>query len=322
MAPRSLHALDARSSKSREEFQMSAKSPAEAVVQAIIAAESHIRLEYSGDWDATLETVHEHACYALAQPGHSAVLSGHRAVSDHYRGLDGIVTPQASRIVAQVATDWYMFFENFPTRIDEASGEWRTVHTATLAPVVPPLIQGEMLWEREPGPLDPDPQASVRSVRIHERFLDAVRDGDAAALSSLIAPDAFWAERDYLSEAAEPGVLNLKDGAAAADYCRRWRAAFAPERVSILNRVATSWYVFAEELWVVAPGGAGGQRRQFRKATIYPISAAGTIRGAIGWGTELSPAEGAAADESVGRAFWERLVPGHGPDPLLRGRAR
>jgi hypothetical protein len=301
---------------------MSERSTVDAVIETIAATERHMLHEYSGDWDATLETVHPDARYALAQPGFSKVVSGHAGVAAHYHSMEGVVIPHASRLVAQIATDWYMFFENFPTRIDVASGEWRIAHTATLAPVAPPLIKGEMLWEREPDTGDADPQAPVRSLLLHERLIDAMREGDSAALSAMIDRDAIWAERDYLSDVPEQTILDLSGAAAAVDYCRHWHAAYAPERVSILNRIATAWYVFAEELWTVAPAGAGGQRRQFRKATIYAITPAGMIKGAIGWGTDLSPADGAAADASFGAAFWERPAGDHAPDPLLRGRAR
>jgi hypothetical protein len=301
---------------------MSESSTVEAVIQSIAATERHIRHEYSGDWDATLETVHPEARYALAQPGFSKVIGGHAGVATHYRGMEEYAIPHASRLVAQIATDWYMFFENFPTRIHTASGEWRIAHTATLAPVTGRHIKGEMLWEREPdaGPAEPD--AAVRSLRTHERLLDALREGDAGTLLELIDPEALWAERDYLSPLPDQPILDLNGAAAAVDYCRRWQAANAPERVSILNRIATDWYVFAEELWIVAPETPGGPRRQFRKALIYPITPEGKIKAAMGWGTDPIPAEGAAADASFGAAFWERPPGEHTPDPLLRGRAR
>jgi hypothetical protein len=301
---------------------MSAKSTVGAVIETIAATENHMRHEYSGDWDATLETVHPEGRYAIAQPGFSKVISGHAGVAAHYHSMEGVVVPHASRLVAQIATDWYMFFENFPTRVHVDSGEWRISHTATLAPTAPPLIKGEMLWERDPDAGDAAPDASVQSLLIHERFLDALRDGDGGALSAIIDRDAIWAERDYLSDSPEQPMLDLRGAAAAVDYCLAWRAGYAPERVSILNRIATSWYVFAEELWIVAPSEAGGPRRQLRKATIYPVTPAGTLKGAIGWGSDLCLAVEAAVDASFGAAFWEGQVVDHTPDPLLRGRAR
>jgi hypothetical protein len=300
---------------------MSADPTADAVIETIAATERHMRNEYLADWDATLATVHPEARYALALPGFSKVVNGHPGVAAHYHAMESVAIPQASRIVAQVATDWYMFFENFPTRIDVASGEYRLRHTATLAPVAPPLLVGEMLWERAPESPPAEPDAAVRTLRLHERYLDALREGDGATLSALIDPDALWAERDYVSEAPAQPILDLHGQAAAVDHCRRWQAACAPERVSILNRLATSWYVFAEELWIVAPAVGGGPRRQFRKAVIYPVTPEGRIRGAIGWGTDLSPAEGLAAASSFGAGFWERQAEPT-PDPLLRGRAR
>ena len=301
---------------------MSGKSMVDAVIGTIAAAESHMRHEYSGDWDATLATVHPEARYALAQPGFSAVISGRAGVETHYRGLDGWVIPHASRLVTQIATDWYMFMENLPTRVFVGSGEWRIAHTVTLIPAAAPLIKGEMLWEREPDAGPETPEASLRSLELHERFLDAVRDGDDEALAALIDPDAMWAERDYLSDLPDQPMLDLRGAASALDYCRAWRAAYAPERVSILNRIATSWYVFAEELWIVGPASPGGSRRQLRKAAIYPVTSAGRIKGSIGWGADLSAAAQAAANASFGAAFWEGAVVDHTPDPRLRGRSR
>jgi hypothetical protein len=299
---------------------MPTHSPVDDVIESIAATERHLIHEYAADWDATLETVHPNARYALAQPGFSKVINGHAGIDTHYRSMESVTIPHASRLVAHIATDWYMFFENFPTRIDVASGEWRIVHTATLAPIAAPHIIGEMLWEREPQTQPDAPDAGVASLRVHEQLLEAMREGDAAALTSLIDPEALWAERDYVSEAKEQPVLDLHGAAAAVDHLRRWQAAWRPERVSVLNRIATAWYVFAEELWIVV--GPGGERRQLRKANIYPLTPAGKVRGAIGWGTDMTPASGPGATASYGKGFWERPPGDFTPDPLLRSRTR
>jgi hypothetical protein len=289
----------------------------DAILDSITIAERHMRHEYEGDWEATLDTVDADARYALAQPGFAKVINGHQGISDLYHGMKTVSVPQASRVVAQLATDWYYFFENFPTRLDVQSGEKRTVHTATLAPRKGGKLVGEFLWERNVAGAEAS-DAGVDSLRTHERLLEALRAGDAAALSEVIAPDALWAERDYVSDAAAPEILELNGAAAAIDYCRRWHAAQPPQGVSILNRLARSWYVFAEELWTVAP--AGGPPLQVRKAVIYPLAADGRIKGALGWGCDPAPAEGPSAN--VGTAFWERVMDGDTADPKLRGRQR
>ena len=57
------------------------------------------------------------------------------------------------------------------------------------------------------------------------------------------------------SDAEGGAILELRGSAAAVDHLAQWHARYRPERVSVLNRQATDWYVFAEELWTVRPDG-------------------------------------------------------------------
>jgi hypothetical protein len=155
--------------------------------------------------------------------------------------------------------------------------------------------------------------AQLHAVNLHERFLAAVRGGDTGALGTVLAPDCTWAERDYLSDAADGAILELSDAAAAADYFGRWHVRYRPEQVAILYRHATPWFVFAEELWTVRP--EGGEPQQFRKAVIYAINPAGQFRATIGYGTDLEAAS-SAANLSVGQAYW----PGSESDGANRTR--
>jgi hypothetical protein len=284
---------------------MKANDNVEAVTRSLEAAEAHVRSEYVYDLAGTMATVSPSPHYALtAAPGVVSVISGREGVAAFYEGAHKFAVPNASRFLTQIASDWYLFVENMPTRTWVADGSLRTVHTATLLVTDGEGVKGEFVWERPPGEADETaalPLGSLRSISLHEALLAALGDGDSAALGALLDPDCNWAERDYLSDADGGAILELRGSAAAVDHLAGWHARYRPERISVLNRQATDWYVFAEELWTVRPDG--GEPRQLRKAVIYPVSAAGKIQGAIGFGTDPEPPT-ALAHLCLGQAFW------------------
>jgi hypothetical protein len=284
---------------------MKADDWVDAVLASIGTAEAHVRSEYVRDLAGTMATVGAVPHYALtAQPGVVSVISGRDAVAGFYDAAHKVAVPRASRFLTQIATDWYMFVENMPTRTWIADGSLRTVHTVTLLITDHDGIKCEFVWERPPaeaataGSL---PMDQFRSVSLHEEFLAAACGGDRAAIMAALDRDCRWAERDYQSSADGGAILDLLGGEAAADQLAQWHARYTPERVSVLNRQATDWYVFAEELWTVRPDG--GEPQQIRKAVIYGVSADGKLRAAIGYGTDPATPS-VLADRSVGQAFW------------------
>jgi hypothetical protein len=280
----------------------------EPLLRSIDAAEAHVRSEYVRDLPGTMATVGASPNYALtAAPGVVSVISGRHGVAGFYAAAHEAAVPQASRFLTQITSDWYMFFENMPTREWIADGSLRTVHTATLLTTGSDGITGEFVWERPPAETGAAadtgalPIGSLRSVTFHEAFLAATCEGDRAALLALLDSNCAWAERDYLNEAEGGAILDLRGASATADHFAQWHRRYRPERVSILNRQATDWYVFAEELWIVRPGD--GDRRQYRKAVIYPVNQDGKLAAAIGFGTDPEPPS-SMADVCLGQAFW------------------
>jgi hypothetical protein len=290
----------------------------EAVLRNIAAAEAHVGSEYVYDLAGTMATVGASPHYAVtAEPGVIGVISGRDGVSAFYENAHKYAVPQASRFLTQIAGDWFLFVENMPTRRWVADSSLRTVHTATLLVTGRDGVLGEFIWERPAGQAAAAdallPLGQFRSVSRHEEFLAAVCAGDRTSIEALLDPASTWAERDYLSEAEGGAILELRGAAAAANHLAQWHARYRPERVSILNRHATDWYVFAEELWVVRP--EGGERRQLRKAVIYPVGAIGKLQGVVGFGTDPEPAS-SLADRSLGQAFW----PADDKEPSPRNR--
>jgi len=288
---------------------METNQPVEVVLDSIKAAEAHIRSEYVYDLAGTMATVGPMPHYAVtAEPGVVGVISGRDGVAALYEGAHNYAIPNASRFLTQISSDWYLFAENIPTRKWVADGSMRTVHTATLLITDSEGVKGEFVWERPAseavtaGATGPLPLGQLRSVSLHEEFLAALRDGDATAIGSVLDPACTWAERNYLSDAEGGEILELSGSKATVSYLDQWARTYKPELVSVLNRQATDWYVFAEELWIVRPAD-GGDRRQYRKATIYPINPAGRIQAAIGFGTDLE-APSPRTDLCLGQAFW------------------
>ncbi len=297
---------------------MTSNDLTEPLLQSIIKAERHIRSEYGTRMVGVMETIGKHPHFAMMlRPGEVTVLSGRSDVDIMYRGSVANAAPQASRLLSQRTSDWYVFIENVPTRLWVQSGEYKTVQTVTMFVTDDENgITGEYAWQRHSPPCppvvhdgEPLPDRPLRNLQLHEDLLDGVCRGDRAALSATLVPGCIWAQRDYRSEVDGGEIVNLEGAEAAAEFVSQCHAALSPVHVSILNRHVTDWYVFAEELWVVEP--RPGERRQYRAAVVYAVDEAGKFEAVLGFGKAmetLSP----SADRKMGVAFWPEGV---GPDP-------
>lgn len=297
---------------------MKSEDPVEGMLQSIAKAERHIRSEYGTRMVGVMDTVGAHPHFAMMlQPGAVSVLSGRPDIDTMYKASVEMAAPQASRLLSQLATDWYMFIENVPTRLWIEDDDFRTVQTVTMFVTDDENgITGEYAWQRyypaqskSGGGSVPLPERELNNLKLHEDLLDALCKGDTAAIASLLDPECIWAQRNYMSDAEGGEIVDLRGSDKAVEHIMKWHAALNPEHVSILNRRVTDWYVFSEELWVVRP--AGGERRQYRTAVVYAVNEAGVFEAALGFGKameDLSPSAGTKA----GIAFWPEGV---GPDP-------
>jgi len=301
---------------------MGANDWVEPLLHSIAKAERHIRSEYGTRMVGVMDTIGKHPHFAMMQlPGQVTVLSGRDDVDEMYKASVDLAAPQASRILSQLTSDWYMFIENVPTRMWMEDGSLRTVQTVTMFVTDDENgITGEYAWQRNypsrEGGADgagvPMPDRALENLKLHEDLLCAMCSGDMPAFSDLLDPACIWAQRNYMSD-TEGGELDKFESAeAAAGFVAQWHAALKPAHVSILNRRVTDWYVFAEELWVIEP--IGGERRQYRAAVVYAVNQAGKLEAALGFGRDiedLSP----SAETKMGIAFWPEGV---GPDPSSR----
>lgn len=290
----------------------------EPVLRSIAKAERHIKSEYGTKMVGVMDTIGAHPHFAMMlAPGLVKVCTGRDEVDAMYKASIDFAEPQRSRLLTQLATDWYMFVENVPTRLWVAEGVERTAQTVNIFMSDDAGgLSGEYAWQRYYPPVDAFtaeddiPGRAIENLRLHEDLLEALRTGEVSALDDILAPGCIWAQRDYLNEAAGGTILNLDSLDTIAQHVAEWHGAFRPEHVSVLNRRVTDWYVFAEELWVVRP--SGGDQRQYRTASIYPVNAAGQLEAALGFGRNLE-AVSPSASQGFGLSVFPRagrLAPG------------
>lgn len=294
----------------------------EPLLQSIIKAERHIVSEYGTGMVGVMDTIGAHPHFAMPlQPGKFAIISGRDDVDAMYKASVSNAEPKASRVLSQLATDWYMFIENVPTRHWVALDAPLTVQTLTIFVTDDEAgITGEYAWQRSYAPPAnpasagevPLPERELANLERHEALLAALVAGDATALTALIDPGCVWAQRDYRREVPGGGILALRNAAEIADWLPDWHAQLRPQHVSIINRRVTDWYVFSEELWLVQPGG---QPRQCRTATIYPLTLDGRFEAALGFGLPMAePAP--SAHRKLGGPWWTE--PGVAIDEVAR----
>jgi hypothetical protein len=297
------------------------QSYVDAILDSMHAAEAHLPTEYQDDVDLTIATVTPRTptyCF-MPEPGRITVITDPVGVREFYISSRLDFRPMTSRIMTHIASDFYVFQENVPTRRILADGSYATINTAMVFPNAGDGIQGEFLWERYPGeeeapavpselgPLVDVPTLKLRNAKIHERYLQRLRSGNSDAVAETLADDCLWAVRSYLPDAEERPIVKAEGKAQVLEVLGAWHEAFELERLSVLTRLATEWYVFADELYTVRPksGPDAGELREYRKASIYPIGRGGFIQGELGYGSELTvPSE--RSEREVGAITWPR----------------
>jgi hypothetical protein len=121
--------------------------------------------------------------------------------------------------------------------------------------------------------------AELEHSALLDRFLEGLRDGDVRAL---VSPDHQLAVR--IDAPSRPARLECHDGPASADALV---TLFAGSRdLTVLGRVTTEWYVFAEYLAVFDATAADGGRLR-RLVAVHPVRD-GKLEGTFGYGLDES----------------------------------
>lgn len=271
-------------------------------VHVIDSVNAHIAAEFTNDVDTILSTVDPEPRFALCLPADGqltlTVYPDWDGVVRHYSGMKEWQDVVRSTQVRRLSSDWYVFQQSVATVRDVATRNEYAVDTAVFFPVDEQGIKGEILWnplsfadfeQLGPAGRPEGPASSLMPVAArHDELLEAWRTGDADRLAGVLAEECAWATRNYGKEAEDhpmmSGLGRSEVAAALSDGLAGWH----PRSFTVLNRIVTGWYVFAEVLWDLGDG------TQVRTGTISGVGPTGRIAGAVGWGT--------AADRSGGES--------------------
>ena len=160
----------------------------EAMLQSIAKTERHIRSEYGTRMVGVMDTIGAHPHFAMPQqPGVVTVISGRHDVDEMYKASVQLAAPQGSRLLSQLATDWYVFADNVPTRLWIEGNTLVTVQTITMFVTDDENgLTGEYAWQRlyppQISPCDgsiPLPERELHNLELHQSLLDALCKGEA-----------------------------------------------------------------------------------------------------------------------------------------------
>ncbi|HVM66290.1 MAG TPA: hypothetical protein VMU14_15585 [Acidimicrobiales bacterium] len=261
----------------------------------------HIAAETSTDVDAICATIASDVFFAVPvrtragqELRQGTVLSGPEQVRSYYEGRSGSYVVRESAQVKSITTDWYVFNESAALllgtgmvgEVDATGKEW-TVNSAVLFPAAPDGIRGEICATRLPMddvirgtlPTAPAARSSLDAERAHgallDRFAQAVRTGDWAAAAAEMSDGHTLAVRiDPLNTAPAVHSATGRDQSVAS-----LPAIFGgAEDLTLMVRIATEWYVFAEYLIELR----GATRRV---ALTQPVEG-GKVIGTFGYGRD------------------------------------
>jgi hypothetical protein len=175
--------------------------------------------------------------------------------------------------------------------IDSTGREW-VVNSAVIFPTAPDGIRGEICVTRYPfvdmladtvitpaPPSDPRhylPLREMEHTALIDRFLDALRAGDRKRIESDLADNHTMAVRlDDVT--GRQSVMTATSSADAADH---FVTMFdGASDLTLVSRIATEWYVFAEYLLNFDDG------RVRRLALTHPVET-GKLTGTFGYGRD------------------------------------
>jgi len=273
--------------------------------RALDVVRAHIAAEVDTRTDVIMSTVSADPWFPLPDRSPTGltltVVEGTADVTAYYAERSEGYVVLASNQLKQLVADWYVFNESAATlrqtgpigAVPAGDAEF-FVQSAVLFPTAADGIRGEIALTRYPfedviagrisapmaprGPRAYLPVAELAHSALLDRLLEGLRAGDVHAL---VTPDHQLAVR--VDGAGSAAHFECQDG---TDSAEALVALFAGARdVTVLGRVTTEWYVFAEYLAVFDSATAAGDGRRRRLVAIHPVRD-GKFEGTFGYGVD------------------------------------
>ena len=282
----------------------------EAVLHARLAeraadlAWSHLRAEYTQDIDRVLATLatNEPLTWTLPQmvsdDGTITYLAGQNLaeIRGQYEALRHFVEIHRWEAMVEIREGWYTMTHGVVTLKILETGEFTRSQTVTMFPTGEDGILGEVQIgaigirpSLTPEPVAASdgsalPQARLDALAFHDRYVEALRTADVAAIVAANRANGAAAIRNYLT--AESSVLNATGSQQLGEYFTAFFDRYDVRDVQLVNRVVESWYVFAELHWTVEERAGARRMLEFCTAETAPLDEDGRYWVRTGSGTD------------------------------------
>lgn len=276
---------------------------------ALHAAEQtwiHIEAEIAGKIPELMETLVAEGPYAYTimpefNPDgtvRAPALTTWNDIREAYEIVRGRSDLLSSEPLVEIRGTWYTFHEAVSTGwvkgTPEPSGG---VETLALFPVsTAEGITGELVWPRLPGlllgrgdapsdaPTEPR-ELRRQTLKLHDRYIDAMRMADVDALLDTLNDDVQGAVRDYVNDTGT--LIELGGKEAHRSFYGALFDKYEVQSVDLLERVVQDWYVFAEvRVNVSASRGEPSDVLAFHIAEFLVLAKDGRFIVRIGHGTD------------------------------------
>jgi hypothetical protein len=266
---------------------------------------AHLNAEYTQDIEKVLSTLAtaEPLTWTLPQmvsdDGTMTYLAGTNIneIRAQYQALRHLVEIHDWDALVEIRQGWYTMTHGVVTLKSVKTGEFTRSQTVTMFPAGRDGILGEVQVGAagarmaapagEPG-LDPTgeplPQRRLEARAFHDRYVEAFRREDVAAIVRANRKNGAAAIRNYLT--GESSVLTTAGSEQLGAYYATFFDRYAVRDVQLVNRVVESWYVFAELHWTVEERAGARRTLQFCTAETSPLDADGRYWVRTGSGTD------------------------------------
>ena len=283
-----------------ELLRASADAAAHAAEQTMI----HIDAEIVGRVPELLDTLRDEGPYAYSLLSEVdingrvklPIMTTREEIREAYTMIRGASDLLRVEPLVEIRGTWYTFHEGISHGRRKGSDVVNKNPTLALFPVSRDKgITGELVWVyRSPASLGASPGTETESVTqwhrrrdllgLHERYLQALREADVAAVLDVLNDGVQSAIRDYVNDTGT--IIDLDGKAAHRSFYEELFAEYAIESIELLDRVIQDWYVFAELRFTARHRGAPGSTIAFHTAEFHMPGSDGRFIGRIGHGTD------------------------------------
>ena len=273
----------------------------EAVAHALMAERSgdltwrHIEAEYTQDVNKIADTLASDAplAWTLAREGDDdgsfRFLAGTTVgeIRGQYEVLREAIEIHGWQALLEIRQGWYTMTHGIVTLKQVPSGATTQGETVAMFPVGTDGILGELQIGTVGRPALDDarlPLQRLATLAAHDSYIDALRAANVDRIMDAHSRQAAFAIRNYLTE--ESSLLNTSDLDVVRGYFSELFRRYRVRDVRLVNRVAETWFVFAELHWVVEERTGDQRTVEFCTAEVSPLDPEGRYWVRTGAGTD------------------------------------